>query len=205
VSPPVGEGVLAGRIYPGPPEQVAALTTAALRAHARAGVAATVKHFPGLGRATVNTDDGSATIDATRAELEADDLEPFRAAVAADAPLVMTGHALYPAFDADDIASQSHTLLTDVLRDQLGFRGVAITDSIEAQAVLDRSGVATAAVRSIAAGADIVLMTGSGSWNLVYPRLLRTARRSPTFRERVRESAARVLALKRRLGLPAAP
>jgi beta-N-acetylhexosaminidase len=205
VSPPAGGGVLAGRIYPGPPEQVAALTTAALRAHARARVAATVKHFPGLGRATVNTDDGSATIDASRAELEAADLEPFRAAVAADAPLVMAGHALYPAFDADDIASQSRTLLTDVLRGQLGFRGVTITDSIEAQAVLDRSGVATAAVRSIAAGADIVLMTGSGSWNLVYPRLLRAARRSPTFRARIHESAARVLALKRRLGLRAAP
>jgi beta-N-acetylhexosaminidase len=117
----------------------------------------------------------------------------------------MAGHALYPAFDADDIASQSHTLLTDVLRDQLGFRGVTITDSIEAQAVLDRSDVATAAIRSIAAGADIVLMTGSGSWNLVYPSLLRQARRSPAFRERVRESAARVLALKRRLGLRAPP
>jgi beta-N-acetylhexosaminidase len=205
VSPPAGGGVLAGRIYPGSPAQVAALTTAALRAHARARVAATVKHFPGLGRATVNTDDGSATIDASRAELEAGDLEPYRAAVAADAPLVMAGHALYPAFDADDIASQSHTLLTDVLRDQLGFRGVTITDSIEAQAVLDRSDVATAAIRSIAAGADIVLMTGSGSWNLVYPSLLRQARRSPAFRERVRESAARVLALKRRLGLRAPP
>jgi beta-N-acetylhexosaminidase len=115
----------------------------------------------------------------------------------------MAGHALYPAFDGERIASQSPTLLTDVLRDELGFRGVAITDSIEAQAVLDRSDVATAAVRSIAAGADIVLMTGSGSWNLVHPRLLATARRSPTFRARVQEGAQRVLALKRRLGLRA--
>jgi beta-N-acetylhexosaminidase len=201
VEPPVGGGALPGRLYPGPPRRVASLTTAALRAHAREGVAATVKHYPGLGRATVNTDDGSATIGASRAALEAADLEPYRAAVAADAPLVMAGHALYPAFDPADIASQSRVLLTDVLRERLGFRGVAITDSIEAQAVLDRSGVATAAVRSVAAGADVVLMTGSGSWNLVYPHLLRAARRSPRFRARVRESAQRVLALKRRLGL----
>ncbi len=204
VDPPNGGGALGGRLYPGLPDQVADLTTAAVRAHARTGVAATAKHFPGLGRATVNTDDGPATIDATRAELEADDLEPFRAAVAADVPLVMAGHALYPAFDPEHIASQSPTILTGVLRDQLGFRGVTITDSIEAQAVLDRSDVATAAVRSIAAGADIVLMTGSGSWNLVYPRLLRAARRSPALRARVQESARRVLALKRRLGLPTA-
>jgi len=203
VDPPTGGGALAGRLYPGLADRVADLTTAALRAHARAGVAATAKHFPGLGRATVNTDDGSATIEATRAQLETSDVEPFRAAVAADVPLIMAGHAVYTGVDSENIASQSPTLLTDVLRDQLGFRGVTITDSIEAQAVLDRSDIATAAARSIAAGADIVLMTGSGSWNLVYPRLLRRARRDPAFAARVRASARRVLALKRRLGLRA--
>ena len=78
---------------------------------------------------------------------------------------------------------------------------MTITDSIEAQAVLERSGVATAAERSVRAGADLVLMTGSASWNEVHPRLLALARRSPQFRERVRRSAARVLELKRRLGL----
>jgi beta-N-acetylhexosaminidase len=201
VAPPTSGSALAGRLYPSSPRQVGELTAAAVRAHARAGVAATVKHFPGLGRATVNTDDGASTIDAPRSALEAADLEPFRAAIAADAPLVMAGHALYPAFDPDRIASQSPTMLQDVLRDDLGFRGAVVTDSIEAQAVLDRSGVATAAVRSIEAGADIVLMTGSGSWNLVYPRLLRRARRSSGFRARIEQSAQRVLELERRLGL----
>lgn len=200
VAPPAGGGALAGRMFPGSAGDVSELVAASLRAHAGAGVAATVKHYPGLGRATVNTDDGSATIDAGRDELERSDLAPFRAAVAAEAPLVMAGHALYPAFDPDRIASQSEVLLRDVLRDRLGYRGVVVTDSIEAQAVLDRSDVATAAVRSIAAGADLVLMTGSGSWNLVYPRLLHRARRSPAFRARVEESAGRVLALRRSLG-----
>lgn len=200
VTPPAGGGALAGRMFPGSAGDVSELVTASLRAHARAGVAATVKHYPGLGRATVNTDDGSATIDAGRDEIEQSDLAPFRAAVAAEAPLVMAGHALYPAFDDGRIASQSPVLLGDVLRDRLGYRGAIVTDSIEAQAVLDRSDVATAAVRSIAAGADLILMTGSGSWNLVYPRLLRRARRSPAFRARVEESAARVLTLRRRLG-----
>ncbi len=67
--------------------------------------------------------------------------------------------------------------------------------------MLRRSGVAAAAERSLAAGADLILMTGSASWNDVYPRLLARARRSPAFRDRIRRSAARVLALKRALGL----
>jgi beta-N-acetylhexosaminidase len=78
---------------------------------------------------------------------------------------------------------------------------------MEAAAVLARSGVAAAAERSVRAGADLILMTGSASWNEVFPRLLRRARSSPAFRARVRESAARVLALKSVLGLrpPRAP
>ena len=80
---------------------------------------------------------------------------------------------------------------------------MVVTDSLEAAAVLARSGVAAAAERSVRAGADLILMTGSASWNEVFPRLLARARRSPGFRRRVRDSAARVLALKRRLGLRA--
>jgi beta-glucosidase-like glycosyl hydrolase len=67
--------------------------------------------------------------------------------------------------------------------------------------VLDRSNIAVAAERFISAGADLVLTTGSASWNEIYPRLLKLARRSASFRERVRLSAAHVLELKRRLGL----
>jgi beta-N-acetylhexosaminidase len=177
------------------------LVGAAVRGLGRERVAATPKHFPGLGAAGQNTDNAGVTIQATRSELEGRDLGPFRAAVKADAPLVMVSHALYPAFDRTHIASQSKTLIGHVLRDDLGFRGVVVTDSIEAKAVLGRTGVAEAAERSVVAGADLILMTGSASWKLVYPRLLRKARRSPAFRARVRESAARVLRLKRLLGL----
>lgn len=192
---------LAGRGYPGDPEEVAGLVTAALGAYRGAAVAATVKHFPGLGRAADNTDDAGVTITTARTALEAADLVPFAAAVRARAPLVMASHAAYPGFDADRIASQSPVLLEDVLRSELGFRGVVVTDSIEAEAVTARSGVAAAAERSVAAGSDLVLMTGSGSWREVYPRLLRRARRDRAFAARVQRSAARVVDLKRRLGL----
>ena len=121
--------------------------------------------------------------------------------MSAGVPLVMSSHALYTALDRDRIASQSEAVLGDLLRGELGFDGVVVTDSIEARAVLARSGVAEAAERSVEAGADLVLMTGSGCWNQVQPRLLRRARRDPAFRRKVHRAAARVIALKRELGL----
>ena len=156
-----------------------------------AGVLPTVKHFPGFGRATENTDDAPVTIDASREELEID-LEPLRAAIDAGVPLVMASHALYPALDPEYIASQSPAILEELLRDELGFDGVVITDSLEAEAVLARSSVEVAAERSLAAGADLLLMTGRGSWIHVFPHLLRRARKSPSLRARIAESAARV-------------
>jgi beta-N-acetylhexosaminidase len=193
--------VMAPRAFAGGPAAVAARTRAAVAGLREAGVAATVKHFPGLGAAAVNTDDAPVAVDVPRALIERRELPPFRVAVRERVPLVMLSHALYPAFDRRRIASQSPALASGLLRGELGYRGVAVTDSLEADAVLRRSSVADAAERSIRAGADLLLMTGSASWNVVYPHLLATARRSSGFRRRVRLSAARVLALKDELGL----
>jgi beta-N-acetylhexosaminidase len=192
---------LAGRGYPGGSAQVASLVGYAVQEYRGSKVAATVKHFPGLGRAVDNTDDKGVTVPAPRGQLDTDDLTPFDVAVGARVPLVMASHALYPALDPDHIASQSPAILENLLRRKMRFRGVVVTDSLEAQAVLERSNIAQAAERSVAAGVDLVLMTGSGSWREVYPRLLRHARSDPRFAARVRESASRVLALKKSLGL----
>jgi beta-N-acetylhexosaminidase len=187
--------VMGFRAFEGDPDGIAARTRASIEGMRAGGVAATAKHFPGLGRAQVNTDDASALVTGPVTA----DLVPFRAAVDAGAPLVMLSHALYPDLDANRIASQSRTIVTGLLRDRLGYEGVIVTDSIEAQAVLDRSGVGRAAERSLRAGADLILTTGSASWNQIHPWLLREARSSADFRKRVRESAARVLALKEAL------
>jgi beta-N-acetylhexosaminidase len=193
--------VLSSRAFAGNPRLVAELTAATVRAYGRSRMGATVKHFPGLGRATANTDDASVTIPASRAELERADLAPFREAVRAGVPLVMASHALYPALDSRRIASQSQAAIGGLLRRRLGYRGAVVTDSIEAQAVLARTGVATAAERSIEAGCDLILMTGSGSFNQVQPQLLARASRDGRFRAQLTAAADRVLRLKRRLGL----
>jgi beta-N-acetylhexosaminidase len=189
--------VMAGRAYPGGGAAVAASVRAAVAAYDQAGVLPVPKHFPGLGGATANTDDAGATVGRSRAQL-AGDLLPYRTA---EAPLVMIGHARYPALDADRIASQSRPIVTGLLRGELGFDGVAMTDSLEAQAVLDTTGgdVGAAAARSMAAGVDLLLMTGPGSFPRVRDALLAQARRSPIFRKRVAEAAAHVLALRREL------
>jgi beta-N-acetylhexosaminidase len=117
-------------------------------------------------------------------------------------PLVMVGHARYPALDRLRIASQSLPIIEELLRDELGFRGVVVTDSMEARASLATGGITRVSARAIRAGADLLLLTGKGSYAPVYRHLLELAKSSPAFRERVRESATRVLALKRRGALP---
>ena len=190
------------RAFRGPPGRVAEAVRGAVRGYRSGRVAATAKHFPGLGLARQNTDDAPVTIDRPRASLEGAELVPFRAAIAAGAPVVMASHAFYPALDGARVASQSRGVLQGLLRDQLRFEGAIVTDSIEAEAVIRGSSVEEAAERSIEAGADIVLMTGAGSWNRVFPRLLARARADPSFRRRVGEAAGRVLELKRRVALP---
>ena len=190
-----------GRAYPGGPAAVAANVAAAVRGAAAGRGGAAVKHFPGFGAGDQNTDRGPVTIARSAGALRGADLAPFRAAVDAGAPLVMASHGLYPAFDRRRIASQSPAVLQGLLRGELHFRGAIVTDSIEARAVIRRSDVGTAAVRSVAAGADLVLMTGPGSFRLVFPRLLAEARHSVSFRARVSDAVEHVLALKRRLGL----
>jgi beta-N-acetylhexosaminidase len=183
--------VMRARAFPGGPDAVAALTAASVRGYGGTGVAPAAKHFPGLGAATANTDFAGATAHA--------DARPFLAAVRAGVPVIMASHALYPALDRSRIATQSRKILTTLLRDRMGFRGVVVTDSLEAKAVVRRSSTPAAAVRSVRAGADLALTTGRGSYLPVLRALVAEARRSPAFRTRVRESAARVMALQGRL------
>jgi beta-N-acetylhexosaminidase len=194
--PSVTRSAMAGREFSSDPEDAGAAVAEAVRGWRAGGVEPTLKHFPGLGGATVNTDFGSATVARTRAQLD-DDLVPFRAGIAAGARLVMVSHAVYPALDGSHIASQSSAVAQDLLRDELGFRGVSMTDSLEAaavRAVTPDPGVA--AVASVEAGIDVILTTGRGSYIHVFRALLARARAEPAFRARVKESASRVVELR---------
>jgi beta-N-acetylhexosaminidase len=191
--PSVDGAALAGRAFSRDAGAAADDVRAAIQGWHDGGVATTVKHFPGLGGATVNTDDGPARVERSRSELAAD-LEPFRAAIAAGTEFVMVGHATYPALDGLHIASQSPAIVDGLLRGDLGFKGVVMTDSLEAAAVQATGDVEAAALASAEAGVDVILTTGRGSYIHVYRALLARAKQDPDFRARVRASAARMLA-----------
>jgi beta-N-acetylhexosaminidase len=199
--PAGGQSDIFPRAFRGSPSAVARKVVAAVRGYREARVAATVKHFPGVGAASRYTDDAAVVIRRSVRELLRIDLAPFRAAIAANVELLMVAHATYPALDADRVASQSGRVLGDVLRIQLGYNGVVVTDALEARAVLGSDSVERAAERSLVAGCDLLLMTRPSSYRPIFERILNSALASPGMRRRVHESAARVLALKQELGL----
>ena len=189
---------IADRAFSDDPAVVTQMTVAAVRGCARAEVACAVSHFPGLGAAGQDTDNGPTSVGLDAATLASRDLVPFRAAFRAGAPATVVSHAFY-AMDPVTPASLSPAVSTELLRDEAGFDGVAISDDIGAGAITAVSTPADAAVQALAAGIDLVQVADP---RYVEPvrRAIRTALDDGTLSEaRLREAAGRVLALKRSL------
>ncbi|MGI5215369.1 glycoside hydrolase family 3 protein [Plantactinospora sp. CA-290183] len=152
--------VIGVRAFGADPELVGRHTAAWVRGLQSAGVAACAKHFPGHGDTSVDSHLDVPRIDVDRGRLDDCELLPFRAAIAAGTQAVMTGHLLVPAIDPEWPATLSRRVLTDLLRDELGFQGVVITDAIEMRAITHRYGFGDAAVLALAAGADAICVGG---------------------------------------------
>ncbi|MFE7558876.1 glycoside hydrolase family 3 N-terminal domain-containing protein [Kitasatospora sp. NPDC057500] len=150
------------RSYSPRPEVVAELGSAFLVAQQKLGVAATAKHFPGLGSAVheANTDASAVVLPVPLDELRARGEEPYRAAIAAGVRLVMASWAVYPALDAYRPAGLSRAVVQGELRDRLGFRGVTVTDALEAGALAGFGDAGDRAVAAAEAGMDLVLCSG---------------------------------------------
>lgn len=165
----------------------------------RSGVLGTSKHFPGIGQATRNTDHDIVRLTATKATL-APGLKPFKTAVADRVPLIMLSNAIYTAYDPWNAAGWSRTIGTSLLRGQLGFRGVTITDSLDGAAHARGQPSSSLAVRAARAGTDMLLLTGSEpSSQRAYPALLGAAADGRIDRRRLLASYRRILALKAKL------
>ena len=149
---PGAHDVIGDRALGEEPMQVAALGRAVLDGLARAGVTGCIKHMPGHGRACADSHKELPTVEASEAELESD-LEPFRTLRAA--PIGMTAHVRYTAWDADNPATLSPVVVGEIIRRRIGFAGLLLTDDIDMEA-LDGT-VPERAERAIAAGCDLVL------------------------------------------------
>lgn len=160
------------------------------------GALATMKHFPGLGFAKKNTDDFVVHIDATKSEL-APGLRPYRHAVANGVPLVMLSNAVYRAYDRSHAAGWSRPIGTTLLRGELGFHGVTITDSLDGAANTRGTPTNALALKAAKAGTDMLLLTGSeASSRSVFRTLLDAAKAGKIRRDRLTASNDRILALK---------
>jgi beta-N-acetylhexosaminidase len=149
------------------PALVARHTAAWVRGLQAAGVAACAKHFPGHGDTAVDSHHGLPAVSASLEQLHDVELRPFRAAISEGVRMIMTGHLLVGAYDPECPATLSPRILTGLLRDELGFDGVTITDAIEMAAVTERYGIGVASARAVAAGADMICVGGENSGDAV--------------------------------------
>jgi beta-N-acetylhexosaminidase len=150
--------VIGDRSFGADPVQVAAMGVALMRGLLDGGVLPCGKHFPGHGDTETDSHLELPVVRRSRAELEATELVPFRAAIASGIPVLMTAHVVYPALDPDVPATISRTVLHQLLRTELGFGGVIASDDLEMRAITDGRPIGDAAVASLRAGADLLLV-----------------------------------------------
>ncbi|MFF3596833.1 glycoside hydrolase family 3 protein [Kitasatospora indigofera] len=192
--------VIGVRSFGADPALVARHTAAWVRGLQEGGTAACPKHFPGHGDTVVDSHLGLPTVSTDLAELARVALPPFRAAAAAGARAVMTAHILLPALDREHPATVSPRILTGLLRRRLGFDGLVVTDAVEMRAVADRYGQAGAAVRALAAGADLVCVGDRGAeagYEALRSAVARAVVTGELPGERLAEAADRVAAFAR--------
>ena len=157
----------------------------------------TYKHFPGLGRVTANTDTSADVVDRTTGRLPDAAVSVFAGAIAAGAQVIMVSSATYALIDASAPAVFSSKIVTDMLRTEMGFSGVVITDDVSAAVQVQGVAAGDRAVQAIRAGCDIVLASAEPAVAAdMVKALIAAAQSDPAFAARVDESAARVLALK---------
>lgn len=195
--------VIGERAFSSDPQIAADCVAAAVEGFRQAGVLCCLKHFPGHGDTAQDSHDGAAYTGKTMEALRSCEFLPFQAGIQAGAPMVMAGHVTAPyavtGQEAGLPATFSHTLITDVLRGELGFSGVVVTDSLSMGAVTAVYTPGEAAVKALQAGADLLLMPAG--LPQAYEEILAAVEDGRLSESRIDESVERILALKQQAGL----
>ncbi|HKP21093.1 MAG TPA: glycoside hydrolase family 3 N-terminal domain-containing protein [Thermoleophilaceae bacterium] len=193
---------LGSRVYSDAPEEVATYADRVVRAYRDEHVFSTASHFPGLGATDQSTQDGPATVGLGLDELRQRDLIPFKAAIDAGVPGVIVSSALYPFSDFTVPASLSRAVDSTLLRREMRFKGVAMTDDLADPGITTFHTVPDAAVMALRAGADAIYISGSpGDQQAAYVAVLRAVQRGRIPRRRLDEAVGRILLAKQDYGL----
>jgi len=191
--------VMSSRTVSADPEEATVYAHEFLAGLRSAGVLGAIKHFPGLGEANLDTHHELPNVEKPWKKLWEADIAPYRA-LRRESPLILVGHAAYPAVTHDRTpASLSTKWITDILRKKIGYRGLVLSDDLEMGGVLKAAPVEQAAVGFIQAGGDLCLICHIEEYIArSYEALAKQAERDPKFARRVKESVARVLAFKKK-------
>jgi beta-N-acetylhexosaminidase len=190
--------VIGDRAFGTEPEAVVRRALAFVRGLDEAGVLACGKHFPGHGDTHTDSHLELPRIDHGWERLERIELLPFARAAAAGIPMIMTAHVVFAALDPDRSATVSEAVVTGLLRQRLGYRGVVVSDDITMRAIADHMGADAAAVGAVRAGCDVILVCrDEDQQQAAEAGLIREAERDSELRRRIGEAAARVRAMKR--------
>jgi beta-N-acetylhexosaminidase len=189
--------VIGTRSYGTTAKLVTKMGLAAMEGLRGGGVVAVVKHFPGHGDTSVDSHLELPLVNKTTKQLQAMEWIPFKAAIDANTDAVMIAHIMFPKIDPDAPASISKIIIGDQLRGTLGYNGVVITDDMTMGAIANNYGIAEAALRSVEAGSDIILVAhGYDTAKAVYDKLLSSVKSGKLTEARIEESVVRILKLK---------
>lgn len=193
--------VIGQRSFGSDAQTVAGMVTSELQGLSAAGVYGMVKHFPGHGGTSGDSHDGAVSTDKTLEELMAEELVPFQSAIDGGVNFVMVGHISAPNVTGDNApATLSKVLITDVLRGQMGYNGIVITDAMNMEAVAGFYNSDKAAVLAVTAGADMILMPAD--YNTAYTGILNAVNDGTITEERINESVTRIVKAKLAMGQP---
>jgi beta-N-acetylhexosaminidase len=194
--------VIGDRSFGSTAELVTNMGLAEMKGIRGGGIIPVVKHFPGHGDTAVDSHLDLPVVQKTAAQLERMEWVPFKAAIESDAEAVMVAHILFPRIDPDAPASFSKVIIGDHLRGRLGYNGVVITDDLTMGAIVKNYGIAEAAVRSVEAGSDILLVAhGYDTAHQVFMALMNSVASGRVPESRIDQSVARILKLKQKYHL----
>lgn len=195
------DSVIGDRSFGGSADLVTSFVRPALEASAGAGIIATAKHFPGHGVTTVDSHLDLPVVSFSRSELDRDHLPPFREAILAGVPAIMTGHLLFEEIDPNYPVTLSRVFLQEILRDELGFEGVVVTDGLEMAAIREHYTLEETLIRLFQNDVDLILLYREYDVVELVDLVVTLVRRGEVTENDIDRGVLRVLTLKERYGL----